>query len=40
VVVDGVAGGRFVCFEDPDGTVLELVETARVEGIRPALPRA
>jgi catechol 2,3-dioxygenase-like lactoylglutathione lyase family enzyme len=27
VVVDGVAsGGRFVCFRDPDGTVLELVE--------------
>ena len=28
VVVDGVAGGRFVCFKDPDGTVLELVEMA------------
>ena len=28
VVVDGVAaGGRFVCFKDPDGTILELVET-------------
>ena len=28
VVIDGVAtGGRFVCFKDPDGTVLELVET-------------
>lgn len=28
VMVDGVpAGGRFVCFRDPDGTVLELVET-------------
>jgi len=28
VVVDGVPrGGRFVCFRDPDGTVLELVET-------------
>ncbi len=27
VVVDGVeSGGRFVCFKDPDGTVLELVE--------------
>ena len=27
VVVDGAsAGGRFVCFRDPDGTVLELVE--------------
>ena len=27
VVVDGsVAGGRFVCFKDPDGTILELVE--------------
>ena len=27
VVVDGTsAGGRFVCFRDPDGTVLELVE--------------
>ena len=29
VVVDGVpTGGRFVCFKDPDGTVLELVEMA------------
>lgn len=28
VVVDGAAiGGRFVCFKDPDGTILELVET-------------
>ena len=28
VVVDGVpSGGRFVCFKDPDGTVLELVES-------------
>jgi len=28
VVVNGVAtGGRFVCFKDPDGTILELVET-------------
>jgi glyoxylase I family protein len=28
VVVEGVAtGGRFVCFKDPDGTILELVET-------------
>ncbi len=28
VMVDGVpAGGRFVCFKDPDGTVLELVES-------------
>ena len=28
VEVDGVAtGGRFVCFKDPDGTILELVET-------------
>jgi len=27
VVVNGVAGARFVCFKDPDGTVLELVET-------------
>ena len=27
VVVNGVeSGGRFVCFKDPDGTVLELVE--------------
>ncbi len=27
VMVNGVAsGGRFVCFKDPDGTVLELVE--------------
>ena len=28
VVVDGVpSGGRFACFKDPDGTILELVET-------------
>ena len=28
VIVNGVAvGGRFVCFKDPDGTILELVET-------------
>src|SRR5512135_3090104 len=28
VVIDGAAvGGRFVCFKDPDGTILELVET-------------
>lgn len=28
VIVDGVeTGGRFVCFKDPDGTALELVET-------------
>lgn len=27
VVVNGVStGGRFVCFKDPDGTILELVE--------------
>ena len=27
VVIDGAAsGGRFVCFKDPDGTILELVE--------------
>lgn len=27
VEIDGVAtGGRFVCFKDPDGTILELVE--------------
>ncbi|NJN50770.1 MAG: hypothetical protein HC809_02290 [Gammaproteobacteria bacterium] len=30
VVVNGVAGGRFVCFKDPDGTVLELVEATNV----------
>lgn len=31
VLVDGVASGcRFVCFKDPDGTVLELVEMAAV----------
>jgi catechol 2,3-dioxygenase-like lactoylglutathione lyase family enzyme len=35
VVVDGVPGGRFVCFKDPDGTVLELVEI-----VTPASPRA
>ncbi len=29
VVIDGIeSGGRFVCFKDPDGTVLELVESA------------
>jgi catechol 2,3-dioxygenase-like lactoylglutathione lyase family enzyme len=29
VVVNGAAtGGRFVCFKDPDGTILELVEMA------------
>jgi len=33
VVVDGVAGGRFVCFKDPDGTVLELVEARDVQEI-------
>jgi catechol 2,3-dioxygenase-like lactoylglutathione lyase family enzyme len=28
VEIDGVpTGGRFVCFRDPDGTVLELVES-------------
>lgn len=28
VEIDGVpTGGRFVCFKDPDGTILELVET-------------
>jgi glyoxylase I family protein len=28
VEIDGVAtGGRFVCFKDPDGTILELVES-------------
>ncbi len=26
VIDDAPAGGRFVCFRDPDGTVLELVE--------------
>lgn len=34
VVVDGVAaGGRFVCFKDPDGTILELVETHGSENL-------
>ncbi len=34
VVVDGVpAGGRFVCFKDPDGTVLELVEMTGAGGL-------
>lgn len=33
VVVNGVAGGRFVCFKDPDGTVLELVEARNVGDI-------
>jgi catechol 2,3-dioxygenase-like lactoylglutathione lyase family enzyme len=29
VMIDGApSGGRFVCFKDPDGTILELVETA------------
>ena len=38
VVIDGVAtGGRFVCFKDPDGTVLELVETP--EALISARPR-
>jgi len=33
VVVDGVpSGGRFVCFRDPDGTVLELVEPGSATG--------
>lgn len=33
VVVDGVpSGGRFVCFRDPDGTVLELVEKGSASG--------
>lgn len=28
VVIDGAeSGGRFVCFKDPDGTILELVES-------------
>lgn len=28
VVINGVeTGGRFVCFKDPDGTILELVES-------------
>jgi catechol 2,3-dioxygenase-like lactoylglutathione lyase family enzyme len=33
VVVNGVAGGRFVCFKDPDGTVLELVEARDTQEI-------
>ena len=33
VVVNGVAGGRFVCFKDPDGTVLELVEARGVADV-------
>lgn len=34
VVVNGVAsGGRFVCFKDPDGTVLELVEARDVTDV-------
>lgn len=33
VVVNGTeSGGRFVCFKDPDGTVLELVENANPRG--------
>ena len=32
VVVNGVPrGGRFVCFKDPDGTILELVEPRGVD---------
>jgi catechol 2,3-dioxygenase-like lactoylglutathione lyase family enzyme len=35
VVVDGVpSGGRFVCFKDPDGTVLELVERGSASSTR------
>ena len=31
VMVDGVAsGGRFVCFKDPQGTILELVEMSAI----------
>jgi len=33
VVVNGIAGGRFVCFKDPDGTVLELVEARDTQEI-------
>lgn len=28
VAVPGMAGTRYVCFKDPDGTILELVESA------------
>jgi len=32
VMIDGVpSGGRFVCFKDPDGTILELVESVGVD---------
>lgn len=38
VEIDGVpVGGRFVCFKDPDGTVLELVEMPP-EGFAPPPP--
>ena len=34
VVVDGApSGGRFVCFKDPDGTILELVETTGMSAL-------
>jgi len=33
VIANGVAGGRFVCFKDPDGTVLELVEARSVADV-------
>ncbi|HWA63933.1 MAG TPA: VOC family protein [Caulobacteraceae bacterium] len=34
VVVDGApTGGRFVCFKDPDGTILELVEMQGAENL-------
>jgi hypothetical protein len=41
LVVDGALRSRIVCFKDPDGTVLELVEVhgAR-ELIRPAGTRS
>lgn len=42
VEVNGVpTGGRFVCFRDPDGTILELVEMQGARDlVRPAAPEA
>ena len=41
VEVDGVAsGGRFVCFKDPDGTVLELVESGSTSARFGGAPRS
>ncbi len=33
VLANGQSGGRFVCFKDPDGTVLELVESLSLDDL-------